>query len=58
MRELLNKKISRKQFLQYAGFAFLTVTGISGMLNNLGNIEKRIAGRPSSNNFGSGAYGG
>lgn len=58
MKELLNKKVSRKEFLQYAGFAFLTVTGISGMLGNLGKVENKIAGKPTAGNFGSGAYGG
>jgi len=57
MKELLKKKVSRKEFLQYTGFAFLAVTGITSMLGNLGKVEEKFASKPK-NNFGSGSYGG
>jgi hypothetical protein len=56
MHNILNKEVTRKDFLKYAGFAFLAVTGISGILNNLGSVEKRVSG--GSRGFGSGPYGG
>jgi hypothetical protein len=60
---MLEKKVTRKEFLVYLGMLFLTIFGISSLLKSLSKLsptKKRLsksslpAGRQG---FGSGAYG-
>lgn len=58
IEELLNRKMTRKEFLQYTGTALLGVIGIGGLLKSLslGSVKKS-AGRKSMA-YSSNAYGG
>lgn len=49
---LLERKVSRREFLAYIGAAILAVTGITALLKSLGQTQK------SSLGYGSGPYGG
>lgn len=58
--EILNKQMSRSEFLKYFGIVLLTVLGITSLINsisglNVGSQSKSYKKGPAS--FGSGAYG-
>lgn len=52
--ELLNKEMTRKEFLQHVGGAVLVMLGISGLIKALLGTQKPSA----SYGYGSSAYGG
>ncbi len=53
--KLLQKKMSRKEFLIFLGVIFLTVSGLNSILNNLNKV---IDNKPNpKQGFGSGPYG-
>lgn len=49
----MQKEMTRKEFLLYAGILLLTITGISGIWKNVSGI---VNGTPKKG-FGSGPYG-
>lgn len=52
---LLDKKMTRREFLSYMGILLVTITGIVGLMKSVSNISTpRIK---KGNNFGSGPYG-
>jgi len=57
---LLNKKITRKEFLSYIGIMFLGIFGISSMIKSILQLnapkKNRIQSKVKSA-FGEGAYG-
>lgn len=62
--QLLNKEMTRKQFLQHVGLLILAVVGISNMLASFKNIfdlparQPRVAQEePKSKGFGSSKFG-
>lgn len=55
--ELLNREMTRKEFLQYVGTALLGVVGISGLLKSLQIDNTRTKKRVAAS-YGSSAYGG
>ena len=56
LQKLLNKEVSRKEFLQHVGFAVLALIGASGVIKYLLQDSNRFAKQTSG--FGSGVYGG
>lgn len=61
MKQLLDKQVTRKEFLQYTGLALLAVTGVSGILRNLNSIGSNHGQKTSAKpqgSYSSGAYGG
>ena len=54
IEELFNKKMTRKEFLQHIGAAFLILIGISGLMQALLGSQKR----KQTAGYGSSAYGG
>ena len=61
IQELLNKEMSRKQFLQVAGAAVLGIIGFTNFINNLDKIAKtQTVQKPIKevvSGYGSSAYG-
>ena len=55
---LLNKKMTRKEFLLHLGFMALVLTGISGMLDILSDPNWSKSIKFNETSFGSGPYGG
>jgi len=55
LNQLLEKEVDRKEFLLYAGFLLLTITGISGVLKNISSITQGQAKQQAG--FGGGSYG-
>jgi hypothetical protein len=61
-KNLLTKRITRKQFLVYLGILVLTVLGISPLIKSISNLDltKRLR-QPkipiAQNGFGAGPYG-
>lgn len=55
---ILTKEMSRKEFLQHMGFAFLTVIGVSGLIKSLGESITTKSTSTSSLGYGSSPYGG
>lgn len=53
LTNLMQKEMTRKEFLLYAGILLLTITGISGIWKNVSGI---VNGTPKKG-FGSGPYG-
>ena len=53
LTKLLEKEVDRKEFLMFAGFILLTLTGISSVMKNVSSIvqDKQQKG------FSSGPYG-
>lgn len=51
--KLMQKEMTRKEFLVYAGILLLTITGISGIWKNVSGIVNGT----SQKGFGSGPYG-
>lgn len=54
---LLQQEVSRKEFLRYMGLAFLSLIGITGILNNLDKLSSKNAKQKEINGYGSSAYG-
>ncbi len=54
---LLDKEMSRKEFLQHIGAAILIFFGISGLLKALTHQQTSTA-QPRDMSYGSSAYGG
>lgn len=62
IQTILEKDMSRREFLGYIGAAFLGVIGVSGILKALmshetGGVTKRVAS-PAEFGYGSTPYGG
>jgi hypothetical protein len=57
--KLINKQMTRKEFLSYLGLAVITLMGIPSLLKNFAEIKevKRSRKRMPGSSFGSGAYG-
>jgi arginine exporter protein ArgO len=60
MSALLNKEVSRKEFLQHVGIAILALIGVGGLLKTLSESSKNQLQQSSQSGFGygSGTYGG
>lgn len=60
LKVTLEKEINRKEFLQYAGAAILSLFGIAGIIRAL--LYRKTTGSTTSQirlfGYGSGAYGG
>lgn len=54
LQELLEKRVSRREFLAYIGAAIVAMTGIHAFLKTLGSREQQ----KSSVGYGGGPYGG
>jgi hypothetical protein len=56
---ILKKELSRKEFLQVAGAAFLGIVGVTGFMQNLHKLlgKKDIDKVASSGGYGSSPYG-
>ena len=54
-KDLLQTKMNRKEFLQYAGASLLAIIGVTGLLNS---ITKNVGSKRSSGGYGSSPYGG
>jgi hypothetical protein len=52
---LLQREMSRKEFLSLVGLAIISVIGLPALLGLLG--KEQIDGRPSPAGYGSGRYG-
>ena len=52
--DLLNKKLTRKEFLTYIGAGVMAVTGVAAVIKALTNKKTEISGF----GYGSGPYGG
>jgi hypothetical protein len=57
LQTLLNKEMSRKEFLQHVGAALLMLFGISGLINSLTHKTTQT-NRVQNIGYGSSAYGG
>jgi predicted tellurium resistance membrane protein TerC len=55
--ELLQKDMSRKQFLQMAGAAVLSVIGFTAFLKNLEKFAGHHSGKKVERGYGSSSYG-
>lgn len=63
--KLLNKNMNRREFLVHMAVGILTITGISGVIKSLSELDKdanksnsNSAQRTTSLGYNSGAYGG
>ncbi len=56
--ELLNREMSRKEFLQHVGSGLLVLFGISGLLKALTQQQPKIGRQTNNMGYGSSAYGG
>lgn len=56
LETLMNKEMSRKEFLQYVGSGILVVFGISGLLKALAGSQ--VETRQPANDYGFSTYGG
>ncbi len=57
--EILNKPMSRQQFLKNMGLLVLAVTGITGLINTFeGKNSSKVAGGSDSMAYGASAYSG
>jgi len=56
-QKLLQRKLSRKEFLQVVGLMILSVIGISGMLANVNKSLNSASGKAQSD-YGESDYGG
>lgn len=54
LQELLEKRVSRREFLAYVGAAIVAMTGIHAFLKTLGSHGKQ----KTTMGYGSGPYGG
>lgn len=57
IQEIMEKKMTRKQFLISLGAICLTVTGISGIFKNLKDLDINGFRDEVGKGFGSGPYG-
>jgi hypothetical protein len=55
---LLNKKMTRKEFIFHLGFLVMALTGIAGMLDILSDPNWTKTFSFNETSFGSGPYGG
>lgn len=56
LQQLLQRQLTRKEFVQVAGLMLLSVIGVSGMLRNMNNS---LAPKPKqSDEYGESSYGG
>jgi hypothetical protein len=58
LKKFLDRKMDRKEFLVFLGLVALTVTGVSGIMKNLSNINPvEVKKRKVTQGFGTGPYG-
>lgn len=57
LQDLLDKRVSRREFLSYIGAGILAVVGITSFLKTIGGHTKKIS-EPSKFGYGGGTYGG
>lgn len=59
-KDLLEKELSRREFLNYVGVTMLALVGITGLLSTLRNSSTGLPGISKGNSlgYGSGVYGG
>jgi hypothetical protein len=59
INNLLNKNLTRKQFLQYIGVAFLSIIGISSLISALSKADNfgALNNGKSGRGFGTNKYG-
>ncbi len=57
-KKLLEKKLTRKEFLLHLGLLLFAITGISGLLKTLSDPHLVTRNTKAKNGFGSGSYGG
>ncbi|MES2970919.1 MAG: hypothetical protein V4702_01185 [Patescibacteria group bacterium] len=58
INDLMQKEVSRKEFLRYLGLALLAVIGITNLINNLQNtLSGERQKKLQSNGYGSSVYG-
>ncbi len=60
--QLLNKKMSRKDFIAHVGVAVVSVIGVSAAIKNLSELGRKprrssLPARPATRGFGGGRYG-
>ena len=57
MQNLLNKKLSRKEFVQYLGVGLLAATGISGIMKAFAPPSRPEGLTAKQTGYGASAYG-
>ena len=55
MQELLEQEVTRKDFLRYLGLAFVSLVGISALIQNLQQSLAPTSNKPRSSGVGYGA---
>lgn len=57
LQHILDKPLSRKEFLQHIGVLLLAVFGISRVMQQLLHHDTKIAHKPASRGWGGGKFG-
>lgn len=55
IQEIMQKDVSRKEFLRYVGIAFLSVIGVAAMMQN---IQSSLGGSSAKSEVRQSGYGG
>jgi hypothetical protein len=58
LETLLQKKMSRREFLTHIGLGLLAAVGIGGMIKHLLNGNDHAVTKPNIGSYGTSAYGG
>lgn len=58
VKNILNKEMSRKEFLSYMGLMTITATGAFGVLNRMNDLDMFKFYPKQTKGFGSDSYGG
>lgn len=58
IKNILNKEMSRKDFLKYTGLVLLSFTGTLEMLNRMSSLDKLKFYKKQTAGYGSTSYGG
>jgi len=57
LQVILNKPLTRKQFLQQVGVLLLAVFGVSRIMQQLLHHDTKVAHKPASRGWGGGKFG-
>lgn len=57
LNDLLQKDISRQEFIKYLGVGFLALIGVTSLLNNLSALHPSHNSKKVSHGYGDRAYG-
>ncbi len=58
INDILNEKITRKEFIKRIGFAMMAMSGATAAMRTLTGIQPKPKSRPQDGGYGDSAYGG